>query len=106
LSTRNREPGHARRHALYPPDDHREPRRGREAPWHTHELGFQFVLVLRGWVTFDDQDIGQVTLRPGDSVLDRAFRRFRAAGGDLAGRVRDAGGGSAALTVSPRRDPS
>jgi uncharacterized RmlC-like cupin family protein len=38
------------------------------AQWHTHELDFQFVLVLKGWVKFRYEDIGEVTLQAGDSV--------------------------------------
>ncbi|MDO9502917.1 cupin domain-containing protein [Falsiroseomonas sp.] len=45
------------------------PGTGAAPQWHTHELGFQLVYVLRGWVTFTYEDIGQVTFRPGDSVL-------------------------------------
>jgi quercetin dioxygenase-like cupin family protein len=45
------------------------PGTGAAPQWHTHDLGFQFVYVLRGWVTFTYEDIGEVTFRPGDSVL-------------------------------------
>ncbi len=45
------------------------PGTGAAPQWHTHELGFQLVYVLRGWVTFTYEDIGEVTFRPGDSVL-------------------------------------
>jgi quercetin dioxygenase-like cupin family protein len=45
------------------------PGTGAAPQWHTHDLGFQFVFVLRGWVTFTYEDIGEVTFRPGDSVL-------------------------------------
>ena len=38
------------------------------AQWHTHDLDFQFVLVLKGWVKFCYEDIGEVTLQAGDSV--------------------------------------
>ncbi len=38
------------------------------AQWHTHDLEFQFVLVLKGWVKFRYEDIGEVTLQAGDSV--------------------------------------
>ncbi len=36
--------------------------------WHTHQLDFQFVFVLKGWVSFKYEDIGEVTLQAGDSV--------------------------------------
>ncbi|WP_439596945.1 cupin domain-containing protein [Falsiroseomonas sp.] len=45
------------------------PGTGAAPQWHTHDLGFQLVYVLRGWVTFTYEDIGEVTFRPGDSVL-------------------------------------
>ncbi|NKE46522.1 cupin domain-containing protein [Roseomonas frigidaquae] len=45
------------------------PGSGAAPQWHTHEVGFQLVYVLRGWVTFTYEDIGEVTFRPGDSVL-------------------------------------
>ncbi len=45
------------------------PGTGPKPRWHTHNLGFQLVFVLRGWVTFEYEDIGEVTLHPGDSVL-------------------------------------
>lgn len=45
------------------------PGTGAAPQWHNHELGFQLVYVLRGWVTFTYEDIGEVTFRPGDSVL-------------------------------------
>jgi quercetin dioxygenase-like cupin family protein len=36
--------------------------------WHTHELGFQFVYVLDGWVEFIYEDIGKVRLEKGSMV--------------------------------------
>jgi quercetin dioxygenase-like cupin family protein len=45
--------------------------------WHLHELDFQLVLVLRGSVTFEYEDIGTVTLRPGDSVMQPPRIRHR-----------------------------
>ena len=53
------------------------PGEGAKPAWHTHALGFQFVLVLRGEVTFEYEDIGMVTLRPGDSVLQPPMVRHR-----------------------------
>ena len=38
------------------------------AQWHTHDLEFQFVFVLKGWVRFRYEDIGEVLLQAGDSV--------------------------------------
>ncbi len=53
------------------------PGKGPKPSWHLHELGFQFVLVLRGTVTFEYEDIGEVTLHPGDSVLQPPRVRHR-----------------------------
>ncbi len=44
------------------PGEHPEPK------WHTHDLAFQMVYVLKGWVRFEYEDIGEVELRPGDCV--------------------------------------
>lgn len=35
--------------------------------WHTHDLKFQMFFVLKGWVTFRYEDIGEVTFKAGDS---------------------------------------
>jgi quercetin dioxygenase-like cupin family protein len=53
------------------------PGTGAKPHWHTHDLGFQLVYVLRGWVTFEYEDIGEVTFRPGDSVLQPPMVRHR-----------------------------
>jgi mannose-6-phosphate isomerase-like protein (cupin superfamily) len=53
------------------------PGTGAKPHWHTHDLGFQLVYVLRGWVTFEYEDIGEVTFRPGDSVLQPRMVRHR-----------------------------
>jgi len=53
------------------------PGEGPKPAWHTHDLGFQFVLVLKGEVTFEYEDIGEVTLRVGDSVLQPPMIRHR-----------------------------
>ena len=53
------------------------PGEGAKPEWHCHELSFQLVLVLRGWVAFEYEDIGEVTLRPGDSVLQPPLVRHR-----------------------------
>ena len=45
--------------------------------WHTHELGFQFVYVLKGWVRFEYEDIGHVTLQAGDSVYQPPLVKHR-----------------------------
>lgn len=38
------------------------------AQWHTHDLAFQMVYVLRGWVEFEYADIGRVRMAAGSSV--------------------------------------
>jgi quercetin dioxygenase-like cupin family protein len=53
------------------------PGEGPKPAWHAHDLGFQFVLVLQGEVTFEYEDIGVVTLRAGDSVLQPPMVRHR-----------------------------
>jgi quercetin dioxygenase-like cupin family protein len=35
---------------------------------HQHELDFQLVYVLKGWVRFDYEGVGEVTLEPGSCV--------------------------------------
>ena len=37
--------------------------------WHSHDLKFQLVYVTKGWVVFDYEGHGEVTLRAGSSVL-------------------------------------
>ncbi|MCR0981559.1 cupin domain-containing protein [Roseomonas populi] len=53
------------------------PGEGPKPQWHTHELGFQLVLVLQGWVRFEYEDIGEVLLERGDSVLQPPGVRHR-----------------------------
>lgn len=36
---------------------------------HHHDLEFQLVYVLRGWVEFDYEGVGRVRLEPGSSVV-------------------------------------
>jgi len=45
--------------------------------WHTHELDFQMVYILKGWVTFEYEGQGVVTLKPGDTVLQPPLIRHR-----------------------------
>lgn len=37
--------------------------------WHVHDLEFQFVYVLKGWVEFEYEDIGFVRLEAGSTVM-------------------------------------
>ena len=53
------------------------PGEGAKPAWHTHDLGFQLVLVLRGWVRFEYEDIGEVLLEVGDSVIQPPGIRHR-----------------------------
>lgn len=45
--------------------------------WHSHDLGFQMVYILRGWVRFEYEDAGEVELRPGDCVVQPPKVRHR-----------------------------
>jgi mannose-6-phosphate isomerase-like protein (cupin superfamily) len=45
--------------------------------WHTHALDFQMVFILKGWVRFEYEDIGEVLLKPGDCVYQPPGIRHR-----------------------------
>lgn len=45
--------------------------------WHVHELEFQFVYVLKGWVEFEYEDAGFVRLEAGSSVYQPPLVRHR-----------------------------
>lgn len=45
--------------------------------WHVHELEFQFVYVLKGWVEFEYEDIGFVRLEAGSTVNQPPLVRHR-----------------------------
>jgi quercetin dioxygenase-like cupin family protein len=53
------------------------PGEGPKPEWHTHDLGFQMVFVLRDWVEFEYADIGQVRLEVGSSVYQPPGVRHR-----------------------------
>ena len=53
------------------------PGRHSEAAWHTHDLDFQMVYVTRGWVVFEYEGQGEVTLREGSCVLQPPGIRHR-----------------------------
>lgn len=53
------------------------PGRHAEAQWHTHTLDFQMVYILKGWVIFEYEGQGEVTLRPGSAVLQPPGIRHR-----------------------------
>lgn len=48
-----------------------------EPRWHRHALEFQLVWVVRGWVRFEYEDIGEVLLEAGSSVLQPPGIRHR-----------------------------
>lgn len=45
--------------------------------WHLHELDFQFVYILKGWVEFEYEDAGIVRLEAGSSVFQPPLVRHR-----------------------------
>lgn len=47
------------------------------AEWHSHTLDFQMVYILQGWVVFEYDGEGEVTLRKGSSVLQPPGIRHR-----------------------------
>lgn len=53
------------------------PGRHAEPQWHLHELEFQLVWVVKGWVRFEYEDIGAVELRAGSCVLQPPGVRHR-----------------------------
>lgn len=53
------------------------PGEGPKPGWHTHDLSFQMVYVLRGWVEFEYEDIGRVWLEAGASVYQPPHVRHR-----------------------------
>ena len=42
-------------------------RRGKapEGEWHRHDCSLQFVYVLRGWIKFEYEGVGEITMRQG-----------------------------------------
>jgi quercetin dioxygenase-like cupin family protein len=53
------------------PGEHAQPQ------WHAHTLDLQMAYVLRGWVRFEYEDIGEVLLQAGDSVYQPPGIRHR-----------------------------
>lgn len=41
---------------------------GERDGWHKHDLDFQMVYILKGWVVFEYEGEGEVRLEPGDCV--------------------------------------
>ncbi len=50
---------------------------GARPEWHTHELEFQMVYVLKGWVEFEYEDVGFVRLEAGSSVMQPPLVKHR-----------------------------
>lgn len=48
-----------------------------EGAWHTHDLDFQMVYVLQGWVKFEYEGQGEHILRAGSTVLQPPGIRHR-----------------------------
>lgn len=53
------------------------PGRHSEGAWHTHDLDFQMVYVLKGWVVFEYEGQGEHILRAGSAVLQPPGIRHR-----------------------------
>jgi quercetin dioxygenase-like cupin family protein len=53
------------------------PGEGAKPEWHLHELEFQFVYVLKGWVEFEYEDIGAVRLEAGSTAFQPPRVRHR-----------------------------
>lgn len=53
------------------------PGRHAEPTWHVHDLDFQMVYILQGWVVFEYEGQGEVTLRTGTCVLQPPGIRHR-----------------------------
>ncbi|MEP7084739.1 MAG: cupin domain-containing protein [Betaproteobacteria bacterium] len=45
--------------------------------WHYHEVEFQMIYILRGWVRFEYEDVGEVLLEAGSCVHQRPQIRHR-----------------------------
>ena len=53
------------------------PGRRAEPTWHIHNLDFQMIYILKGWVTFEYEGQGEVTFRPGSAALQPPRIRHR-----------------------------
>ena len=53
------------------------PGRHAEPKWHTHDLDFQMIYILQGWVTFEYEGQGEVTFRSGSAALQPPKIRHR-----------------------------
>ncbi len=48
-----------------------------EPEWHSHDLDFQMIFVLNGWVVFEYEDQGEIIMRPGSCALQPPGIRHR-----------------------------
>ena len=53
------------------------PGRHAQSNWHTHDLDFQMIYILKGWVTFEYEDHGEITFRSGSAALQPPGIRHR-----------------------------
>ena len=53
------------------------PGRHAEPQWHIHELDFQMIYILKGWVVFEYEGQGEVTFHKGSAALQPPFIRHR-----------------------------
>ena len=53
------------------------PGRHAKGDWHVHELNFQMIYILQGWVTFEYEDQGDMTFRSGSAALQPPGIRHR-----------------------------
>lgn len=56
------------------------PGAGSHPVWHTHDLNFQMVYVLKGWVRFEYEGAGEVLLTAGSMVHQPPGIRHREVG--------------------------
>ena len=48
-----------------------------EAKWHTHKLDFQMIYVTKGWVIFEYEGQGEITMKEGSCALQPPGIRHR-----------------------------
>ena len=53
------------------------PGKASEAQWHVHELDFQMIYITKGWVIFEYEGQGEITMREGSCALQPPGIRHR-----------------------------
>ena len=53
------------------------PGRAPHGEWHAHDCNVQFVYVLKGWVLFEYEGVGKVTMTPGSCFYQPPGIRHR-----------------------------